>query len=155
MSLPPITKDSSRSSVAPNLTDYEAARREFSWERAAAALDGLPGGRGLNIAHEAADRHAAGARADRVALRFVRKDGGLHDVTYADLSRASSRFANVLARLGVARGDRVFALAGRVPELYVAALGAWKHGAVFSPLFSAFGPEPLRQRLAIGERACS
>ncbi|MHB1491398.1 MAG: acetate--CoA ligase, partial [Cellulomonas sp.] len=43
------------------------------------------------------------------------------------------------------------ALSGRVPELYVAALGTLKAGCVFSPLFSAFGPEPVRQRLAIGE----
>jgi acetyl-CoA synthetase len=42
-----------------NLTDYDTAVREFSWDRARAQLDGLPGGRGLNIAHEAVDRHAA------------------------------------------------------------------------------------------------
>jgi hypothetical protein len=45
----------------------------------------------------------------------------------------------------------VFALAGRIPELYVAALGTLKAGAVFCPLFSAFGPEPIRQRLELGE----
>ena len=48
------------------------------------------------------------------------------------------------------RGDRVFALAGRIPELYVAALGTLKHRSVFCPLFSAFGPEPIRARLSIG-----
>ncbi|HVO29647.1 MAG TPA: acetate--CoA ligase, partial [bacterium] len=47
-------------------------------------------------------------------------------------------------------GDRVFALLGRVPELYETALGALKARAVFSPLFSAFGPEPLRERIRIG-----
>ncbi|HWA58336.1 MAG TPA: acetate--CoA ligase, partial [Gemmatimonadales bacterium] len=44
-------------------------------------------------------------------------------------------------------GDRVMTLLGRVPELHIAALGAWKQGAVFGPLFSAFGPEPVRTRL--------
>jgi acetyl-CoA synthetase len=136
--------------VAPNLLDYERAAAEFSWDAARAALDGLPGGRGLNIAHEAVDRQAAGARRDCLALRFLGKDGGRRDFTYRDLSEATSRFANALRALGVGRGDRVFALLGRVPELYVSALGTLKNGSVFSPLFSAFGPEPVRARLEIG-----
>ena len=57
--------------------------------------------------------------------------------------------------LGVGKGDRVFSLLGRVPELYVVALGTLKNGGVFWPLFSAFGPEPIRARMAIGEaRRC-
>src|SRR3989304_1048305 len=40
--------------------------------------------------------------------------------------------------------------ARRLPGLYVAALGTLKNGSVFSPLFSAFGPEPVRTRLALG-----
>ena len=69
----------------------------------------------------------------------------------AELRSVTNRFANVLAELGVGAGDRVFVLAGRIPELYVAALGTLKNRAVFCPLFSAFGPEPIRARLAIGE----
>ncbi len=143
---PPLT-----SQAAPNLGDYETARREFSWAAARGQLDGLPGGRGLNIAHEAVDRHAAGPRRDHVALRWLGKRGEVRDYTYADLRALSNRFANLLRGLGVARGDRVYALAGRIPELYVAALGTLKHRAVFCPLFSAFGPEPIRTRLAIGQ----
>ena len=45
----------------------------------------------------------------------------------------------------------MFSLLGRVPELYIAALGTLRNGSVFSPLFSAFGPEPVRTRMAIGE----
>jgi acetyl-CoA synthetase len=59
--------------------------------------------------------------------------------------------ASALGALGVPRGEAVFGLAGRVPELYVAALGALKGGFVFCPLFSAFGPEPIFARLSIGE----
>ncbi len=136
--------------VAPNLRDYDAACTAFSWDGARRALDGLPGGRGLNIAHEAVDRHAAGARRDRVALRWLGKRGESEDLTYGDLRALSSRFASALAGLGVAKGDRVYALTGRIPELYVAALGTWKNRSVFCPLFSAFGPEPVRARLAIG-----
>ena len=46
--------------IAPNLSDYDAACARFSWDGAARELEGLPHGRGLNIAHEAVDRHAAG-----------------------------------------------------------------------------------------------
>jgi acetyl-CoA synthetase len=136
--------------VRPNLLDYGRARAEFSWPSARAALGGLPGGRGINIAHEAVDRHAAGSLRDRVALRCLSEDGARRDLTYAGLERATSRFAHVLRSLGVGKGDRVFSLLGRVPELYVAALGTLKNGSVFCPLFSAFGPEPLRARLALG-----
>ncbi len=136
--------------VQPNLIDYEATVRAFSWEAARGALDGLPGG-ALNIAHEAVDRHAAGPRAQHVALRWIGRRGDRRDITYAELADASNRFAEVLRGLGVGKGDRVFSLTGRIPELYVSALGALKNGSVFSPLFSAFGPEPIRQRLARGD----
>jgi acetyl-CoA synthetase len=136
--------------VAPNMPDYERARREFSWEAARAALDGLPGGRGLNIAHEAVDRHVRAGRGGRVALRCLSVSGGRQEITFAALARATNRFANLLGRLGVTPGDRVFACLGRVPELVIAALGTLKARAVFAPLFSAFGPEPLRARVAIG-----
>ncbi len=136
--------------VPPNLPDDEAARTTFSWELARASLAGLPDGAGINIAYEAADRHVVGDRGDHVAIRWLGKHGEREDITYADLSRRTNRFARVLERLGLRRGDAVFALSGRIPSLYVAALGTLKAGCVLSPLFSAFGPEPVQQRLAIG-----
>ena len=138
-------------SVRPNLLDYEVEAARFTWKGARSLLDGLPEGRGLNIAHEAVDRHAAGARADHLAIRWLGKTGEVRDFTYRDLARLSSRFANALASLELDRGARVFALAGRVPELYVSALGTLKAGSVFAPMFSAFGPEPIRERMTIGE----
>ena len=135
--------------VAPNLRDYESARTTFSWSAARRDLSGLPGA-GLNIAYEAVDRHASGTRGEKVALRWISKDDAVEDFSYAALKGLTDRFANVLAGLGVEKGDRVFCLAGRIPELYIAALGTMKHGAVFCPLFSAFGPEPVLTRMAIG-----
>ncbi len=137
--------------VIPNLHDYGQVRAAFSWDRARRELDGLPGGKGLNIAHEAVDRHAAHARRDHLALRWLGKTGEVRDYTYASLRDLTNRFANVLHGLGVAPGDRVYALAGRIPELYIAALGTLKHRSVFCPLFSAFGPEPIRARMTIGQ----
>jgi len=147
-----IQKQVANLAVPPNVPDLEAARAAFSWQQARTALDGLPGDRGLNIAHEAVDRHAAGPRAAHVALRFVGADGTVRRaLTYAELRAETNRFANALVTLGVEPGARVFGLLGRVPELYTAALGTLKRGAVFSPLFSAFGPEPVRERLALGD----
>jgi acetyl-CoA synthetase len=127
------------------------AATAFSWETARAALDGLPDGRGLNMAHEAVDRHASGPDAEGCALRWLGRGGQRQEFTYADLRAWSNRFANVLDGLGVVAGERVFVLAGRVPALYFAVLGALKHRCVVCPLFAAFGPDPVATRLELGQ----
>lgn len=126
----------------------DPTRPGFSWAAERALLDGLPCG-GLNIAHEAVDRHAA-ASADRTALRWIARDDAVCDITYGELAADTDRFASLLDELGVEPGETVFALLGRVPELHVAALGTLKRRAVFSPLYSAFGPEPVAERLLLG-----
>jgi len=131
-----------------NLTEYGAACATFSWTKARQLLAGLPD-RGLNIAFECVDRHVA-AHGTQAALRWLSKDGTRRVVTYGELQAQTSRFANALATLGVESGERIFSLLGRVPELYVAALGTLRAGCVFSPLFSAFGPEPVRARIELG-----
>jgi len=132
-----------------NLPDYDEYTGRFSWAQAGALLDGLPGG-GLNIAHEAVDRHVLAGHGDRLALRWIGRDDRTRDFTYAGLGAAASRFANVLRQRGVGKGERVFSLLGRTPELYIGALGTLKNASVFSPLFSAFGPEPIKARMTIG-----
>ncbi|MFA7412869.1 MAG: acetate--CoA ligase [Rhizobium sp.] len=132
-----------------NFQNYEALREAFTWDGARALLDGLPGG-GLNIAHEAIDRHVDKGRGGKTAIRWIAKDESRHDFTYADLRDRTSRFANVLQSLGISKGDRVYALLGRVPDLYISALGTLRLGAVFCPMFSAFGPEPVKARMEIG-----
>ncbi|MGE5220369.1 MAG: acetate--CoA ligase [Chloroflexota bacterium] len=151
MPLAKIQKDPRSFKVPPHLADYARTCAQFSWTKADAELTKLPDNGGLNIAYECVDRHAQGTRRDHLALRWLSKSGGARNVTYGELSRLTNRFANVLREFGVGKGDRVFALAGRIPELYITALGALKNGSVFCPLFSAFGPEPIQQRLAIGE----
>jgi acetyl-CoA synthetase len=128
---------------------HAAAVPGFSWQ---ALRDELAPGAGsaLNIARLAVDRHASGPRAQHTALRFIAADGGTQDLSYAELQRRTDRFAQALAALGVGAGDRVFVLTGRIAPLYVAVLGALKNGCVVTPLFSAFGPEPIAQRIQIG-----
>ena len=149
MTWTPIRK-SAEDRARANLQDYEASVRRFSWAEAGSELAGLPGG-GLNIAYEALDRHVAAGAGSRPALRWLGKDGSVQTFTYAELTAQANRFANVLTQLGVGKGERVYVLLHRTPELYFAALGALKAGAVFCPLFSAFGPDPIRARMEIGE----
>jgi acetyl-CoA synthetase len=148
---PAIGKPGAGLRVPPNLADIDAVRARFRWDEAERELDGLPGGAGLNIAHEAVDRHVAQGRGERCALRWIGKSGARRNFSYAELARATNRFANALAALGVTPGERVFVLMGRLPELYVAVLGALKARCVVSPLFSAFGPEPIATRAEMGD----
>jgi len=144
-----IHKVASDLRLSPNWVDYEAGRRVDVWADARRALQGLPGG-GLNLGFEAVDRQAAGALRDHVALRFVARNTPALDLRYFELAQQTNRFANVLRSLGVGKGDHLFVLAGRIPELYVAVLGALKNGSVVTPLFSNFGPEPIAARIQLG-----
>ncbi len=140
----------SAKNVQTNLTDYDKVRREFSWDQIQPELSGLPEGRGLNIAYEAVDRHALGKNENRTAIKWLGKTGKVKDITYRELKTKTDQFANVLEMLGVKSVERVFTLSGRIPELYIAAFGSWKHKNIFCPLFAAYGPEPILQRMSRG-----
>ena len=132
-----------------NMADYDATKDSFTWHDAQSNLDGLPGGH-LNIAHEAIDRHVTAGHGAQVALRCIAKSGARKDFTYEEMQHLSNKFANVLRAHGLQPGDTVYTLLGRIPELYIVALGALKAGCVFCPLFSAFGSEPIKARMRIG-----
>ena len=147
----PIEQPVRAGSVPPNLADYDQACASFSWD--AARVGPERPARRTGVEHRLrggrSPRHRP--RADGVALRLLGRDGAASEVTYAELKDLTDRFAAGLAALGVERGDRVFVLAHRTLELYVAALGTLKRGSVFCPLFAAFGAEPIRQRLGRGD----
>jgi acetyl-CoA synthetase len=123
-------------------------RVDDPWAEARRMIDGWQGG--INIAHEALDRHVEAGYGGQLAIRWLGKSGERRDLTYSDLQDAANRFAQVLVDHGLKPGDSVFAMAGRVPELYATALGTLKAGMIFTPLFSAFGPDPMRTRMEIG-----
>ncbi|PKO82805.1 MAG: acetate--CoA ligase [Betaproteobacteria bacterium HGW-Betaproteobacteria-11] len=135
--------------VTPNMADYVVERARFSWDAVSREL-GCCSAERVNIAGVAVDRHADGPLRDKVALRFLVRGEPTRDISFHALSAHVSRFANVLKGLGVGKGERVFVLAGRIPELYIAVLGSLKNGTVVTPLFSAFGPEPIATRINLG-----
>lgn len=149
-----IRKEPADLRVTPNFTDYDTTRASFDWADVPDVCAGM--GSGLcNIAYAAVDRHAEGPAAGKTALRFITDAPGTgslatHDVSYAELGRLTRTFTNVLRGLGIGKGDKVFVIMGRVPELYISMLGALRNGSVVSPLFSAFGPEPIATRVNIG-----
>lgn len=146
---PSIPKPPGAWRVRPNLEHYDDVRQDFRWEDAARQLEGLPGGRGINIAWETVDRHAHGAGRERTAIRWLGADGHRRDISYEELAAETNRFANVLGRLGVPPREPIFVLTGRIPELVVAGLGALKHRNVVCILDAHLSAEALRGRLAL------
>jgi acetyl-CoA synthetase len=143
----PIKKpDINEHTVKPNLSDYKKIRQEFRWENIYKNLDGLKDG-SINIAYEAVDRHVKTSLKDKTALFWEGKDGKSEKYSFYDLYKLTNRFANVLKGLGIKKGDRVFTFMDRTPEQYISLLGALKVGAVIGPLFSAFGPDAVKDRL--------
>ncbi|MCR8997538.1 acetate--CoA ligase [Brevibacillus laterosporus] len=132
-----------------NLKDYDRTYEAFQWEDVEKQFSWYETGK-VNMAYEAIDRHAHSEKKDKVAL--VYSDSTREEsYTYAELSRLSNRFANVLHDLGVNKGDRVFIFMPRTPELYVSLLGILKNGAIVGPLFEAFMEAAVRDRLADSE----
>jgi len=106
-----------------------------------------------NIADRAVDRWVRTGHGDRVALRALHADGSRRDVTYAELGDLTDRFADVLAERDIGPGDVVCVLLGREVGCVVAIVGALKRGCIVSPLFTSFGPDPIRARLELGRAA--
>lgn len=127
-----------------NMGDYDKVYKTFSWEDVKKNFDWAKTGK-VNIAHEAIDRHVA-SLGEKIAL-YSEEPARSARFTFAQLKALSNKLANVLTKLGVKKGDRVFTFLPRIPELYIAAIGVAKTGAILGPLFEAFGPEALRDRL--------
>jgi acetyl-CoA synthetase len=137
--------------IKPNLQDYSKMCEEFNWDKISKELEWFDSEH-INIAHVAIDAHLKADRGNKKALIWESKKGKLEEYTFAALSRLSNKFANVLVKeLDVQKGDRVFFFLERVPEIFIGVLGTLKAGGVIGPLFSAFGPDALKDRLADSE----
>ena len=99
---------------------------------------------GLNACIECCDRHE---QPGRVALFWEGSDGRSETYTFEKLREHSARLANFLRCAGVQPGDRAAGLLPRIPELLIVTLGTWRLGAVYQPLFTAFGPKAIEHRV--------
>jgi acetyl-CoA synthetase len=133
---------------------WEGFARELEWMTPwTKALEWTPpyakwfiGGR-LNASVNCVDRHVRGARRNKAALVWEGEPGDRRTLTYFDLYRQVSQFANVLKSLGVVKGDRVALYMPLVPELAIAMLACARIGAVHSVVFGGFSSESLRDRI--------
>ncbi|NWC72409.1 AMP-binding protein, partial [Pseudomonas sp. P7758] len=125
------------------MRDYSAATTQFNYQHTVdAALSGNL--QALNACVECCDRHALPGR---IALFWEGKDGRSATSTFTQLQDQAARFANFLLAQGVNRGDKVAGLLPRTAELLVVVLATWRIGAVYQPLFTAFGPKAIEHRL--------
>ncbi|MFE7423367.1 acyl-CoA synthetase [Rhodococcus sp. NPDC057529] len=131
------------------LLDERRATPQQVWEAAEDRLAKHPA-LGLNTAFEACDRWADDPRRLAIVVRHS-PDTPAQRWTYADLARASSRFATALAAKGVRRGHRVATLLPQGIEAYIAALAIWRIGAIVVPLYPGFGVDGIAQRLGAAE----
>jgi acetyl-CoA synthetase len=127
---------------------------ELEWSRPwSAVLDWQPphakwfvGGR-INASVNCVDRHVHGPRRNKAAIIWEGEPGDRRTLTYFDLYRQVSAFANVLKSLGVEKGDRVAIYLPLIPELAIAMLACARVGAVHSVVFGGFSAESLRDRI--------
>jgi acetyl-CoA synthetase len=114
-------------------------------------LAALTGATDLNIGVACSDLQCQLGRGDKVAMRWLASGNQRQDVTFADLARESTRFAGVLASLGVGPGERGFILLPKSPETFYAFLGMLKARVVAGTLFFHFGEQALLDRLGDSE----
>ncbi|WP_248746985.1 AMP-binding protein [Pseudomonas sp. MWU12-2037] len=125
------------------MRDYQTATADFDYQQAAQA--GLKGTlTALNACVECCDRYALPGR---IALFWEGRDGSSAIYTFSELQDKAARFANFLLTQGVRRGDKVAALLPRNVELLITLFATWRIGAVYQPLFTAFGPKSIEHRL--------
>jgi len=125
------------------MRDYATAASEFDYDQTVSAI--LAGDlSAMNACIECCDRHADSAK---VALIWEGRDGQRATWTFAQLKEAAARFANLLESYGIQPGDTVAGLLPRTPELLITILGTWRMGAIYQPLFTAFGPKAVEHRI--------
>jgi acetyl-CoA synthetase len=141
-------------SVAEPEAFWAEAAAELEWfapwvqvlEGSGADAKWFTGGK-LNLSHNCVDRHATGARKDKVALLWEGEPGEVRKLTFAELHVAVQQFANVLKAQGVKKGDRVAVYMGMAPELAIALLACARIGAVHSVIFGGFAAHAISDRV--------
>jgi acetyl-CoA synthetase len=99
---------------------------------------------GVNACVECCDRWA---KDGAIALEWYGANGERRTVTFKEMRDNAGKFANYLQSQGIGRGDVVAGLLPRVPDLFTVILGAWRVGAMYQPLFTAFGPAAIESRV--------
>lgn len=130
-----------------NLKDYEKACQNFKFEDVKNEFSWHSTGK-MNIAYEAVDRHVNEKNSGESTAMYFSDGKRELSYTFSQLKLLSNKFANVLKKYGIKKGDRVGVFLPRCPELYISFLGIFKIGAIAVPLFEAFMEEAVKDRMA-------
>ncbi|MFH1249325.1 MAG: acetate--CoA ligase [archaeon] len=134
----------------PNLQNYAKVAKNFKWDSVKKEIAWFDDGK-LNAAYNAIDKHVPIWEKNKVALYWENEEGKKKEYSFLDISERSNKLANVLKDLGVKKGDRCFIFLPRIPELYISFIGILKTGAIAGTMFSAFGPDGIKDRLGDSE----
>ena len=146
MGIESISVEGKNLKFEPNLEDYEKTYKNFKWKDAWKEVELFDNGK-INAAYNAIDRHVKTWKKNKVALYWISSQGKEEEYSFLDMHEYSNKFANLLNKIGVKKGDRCFIFLPRIPELYISFIGALKTGAVAGTMFSAFMPEGIKDRL--------
>ncbi|MCR2822145.1 acetate--CoA ligase [Lederbergia panacisoli] len=117
--------------------NWDNVKKYFSWHKTGK----------VNMAFECVDRHVAAGFGEKVALHYI-SENSESTLTYRELKEATDRWATILKKHGVKKGDFLFVFLPKHPECHIAILAAIKLGAVVGPLFEAFMEEAIRDRIS-------
>ena len=133
--------------IAKELEWFEPWKKVLKWEQPWIGGASWFVGAKCNIAHNCLDRHVKTWRRNKAAIIWVGEDGSEKVITYNELLREVNKAANVLASLGVRKGDRVTIYLPRIPEQIIAMLACARLGAIHSLVYSGFSAAALQSRI--------
>ncbi|WP_201547757.1 AMP-binding protein [Psychrobacter sp. Pi2-1] len=140
----PTNIDTDTTFVPKNYTDYY---NNFDMDTLLSEIFGEQVDDRLNAYMACCGRHVRDGRADNAALVHEDTTGNVTRMTFGELDKASAQIANLLQSYGVKAGDKVATMLPRTPELLTVVLATWRIGAVYQPLFTAFGYDSIKYRM--------
>ncbi|HOC77433.1 MAG TPA: acetate--CoA ligase [Methanofastidiosum sp.] len=129
---------------ASELTWYKKWEKVLDWDPPHSKW--FVGGE-INVCYNCVDRHIKNGRRNKAAIIWEGEPGDTKTLTYWDLYREVNKFANVLKKLGVNKGDRVAIYMPMIPEAVIAMLACARIGAIHMAVFGGFSSEALRDRI--------
>ncbi|MES1260348.1 MAG: AMP-binding protein, partial [Acidobacteriota bacterium] len=137
--------------IARELDWFEPWTKVLEWDAPWAKW--FSGGK-LNLSYNCLDRHLTTWRRNKAAIIWEGEPGEIRTLTYQQLHSEVSRFANVLKKLGVQKGDRVAIYMGMTPELAIALLACARIGAPHNVVFGGFSSQALVDRITDSQAVC-
>ena len=142
--------NSSQNTVSDNsntLTSYADYYNNFDIDALLTEIFGEHLDDRLNAYMACCGRHVRDGRADNIALVHEDTAGNVTRMSFGELDKASAQVASLLQFYGVQVGDQVATMLPRTPELLIVVLAAWRIGAIYQPLFTAFGYDSIKYRM--------